>query len=414
MATRFYLPATAVATPISPTPSADWEDTSILARVNTKTAKINDTLTTVSFADANNANRDILFRQYISFALLAGQTITGAQAIKFQVRAQERLAGNNMFTALGVRIIAGDGSTVRKTMLAVTRDGLEIRDVAAGGLQNRQFTATSASGNYTVVDGDRLVFEVGTGGDPANSGGADHDTDLRLGDSSASDLAENDTETTDNNPWIELADTITFGYAINLAAGAYTLSGKAASLLYGHVLNLAAGTYLLSDNAAALLYGHALALDAGLYMLSGQAITLAAERTLSLAVGDYLLSGQVAGLSAVRQASLAAGSYTLTGFAAELTYTPAGGFSLTLDSGAYAYSGLDVSLTPSTPSPGVNIRDAAYLFTAGHRTEPVSRALTAREWWALILGREPAEPFKVPAVVEQSATDDALDILLML
>jgi hypothetical protein len=207
VATRFYLRATSEVTAIAPTPDSGWEDVTILARAYTRTTKTADTLATVSFADANNAARDILFRQYISFPLTVGQTITGAQALKAQCRCQERIAGDNMFFTIGIRVIAGDGSTVRKTVLALTADGTEISD---SSLQNRQFTATSAATNYTTVNGDRLVFEIGTGGDPANTGGADHDTDLRLGDSSASDLSEDDTSTTDNNPWIELTDTLTF------------------------------------------------------------------------------------------------------------------------------------------------------------------------------------------------------------
>ena len=204
MATRLYLPGTPATTRITPTPDTAWEDASALARVVTDTAKINNTLATVSFTDNNAADRDCLLRQYVSkLPLTSGQTITGAQAIKFQVLAQERAVGNNMFTALGIRII--NGTTVNKTVLVVTRDGVEIDDTP---LTNRQFTANSAAGDYTTVAGDFLVIEIGAGGDPG--GGQDHDFDFRLGDSSVTDLAEDDTTTTDNNPWVELTDTLTF------------------------------------------------------------------------------------------------------------------------------------------------------------------------------------------------------------
>lgn len=219
MATRIYLPATASTTPISPSPDAAWEDVSILARVFARTTKVNDTLATVAFTDSNSADRDILFRQYVT-PLAPGQTITGAQALKFQVRAIETTTGNNMFTALGIRIIASDGSTVRKTVLAVTRDANEA---SATTLTNRQFTATSAAGNYTTVDGDYLVIEIGTAGDP--SGGNPHSSSLRLGDSAASDLSEDDTSTTDNNPWVELADTLTVG--VSTAAGSGSMAVNA-------------------------------------------------------------------------------------------------------------------------------------------------------------------------------------------
>ena len=209
MATPFYLPSDTLATPISPTPNANWEDTSILARTTAPTAKRSSAMTTVTFSDADDTAKDILFKQFVSAELTAGQTITGSQALKMQVRADETLAANNMFVTLGIRVIASDGSTVRKIVLAVTQDNVEVSNEVDGPpLQNRQFTATSAATNYTTVTGDYLVFELGTGGNPG--AGGTHDSQLRLGDAAASDLSEDNTSTTDNNPWIELTDTLTF------------------------------------------------------------------------------------------------------------------------------------------------------------------------------------------------------------
>ena len=210
MATRLYLPASAASTPITPTPDAAWEDTSILARAMTSTATIADPMATVAFDDANATNRDVLFRQYISLPLTAGQTITGAQAIKAQARVSETDVANNMFLAVGIRII--NGTTVQKTVLAVTRDGTE----ATTSLTNRQFTATSAATDYTTVADDRIVIEVGMGGDPSLSDRS-HDSSIRFGDAAAADLAEDDTSTTDDNPWIELTDTLTFGASFDAA-----------------------------------------------------------------------------------------------------------------------------------------------------------------------------------------------------
>ena len=210
MATRFYLPGTAAATPISPTPDAAWEDTSILARAMTSTATIADPMATVAFDDADVSDRDILFRQWISEPLTAGQTITGSQAIKAQARGIEVDSLNNLFLAVGIRIL--NGTTVQKTVLPVTRDNTELAQIQ---LTNRRFTATSAVTNYTTVEGDRFVIEVGVGGDPDI--GRSHDSSIRFGDAAASDLAENDTSTTDDNPWIELTDTLTFGASFDAA-----------------------------------------------------------------------------------------------------------------------------------------------------------------------------------------------------
>lgn len=204
--TRLYLPASASPTAITPTPDIAWEVTSILARTKTSIYRSGDALATVSFADVDNTDRDILFRQFISAPLTPGQTITGSQALKLQVRVAERLAGNNLFLVAGIRVIAGDGTTVQKTVLVVTRDDVE----ATTALTNKQFTATSAITDYTTVQGDRLCIEIGMGGSPAQTGGADHDSDIRLGDAGTLDLIEDDSATADNNPWIQFTDLLSF------------------------------------------------------------------------------------------------------------------------------------------------------------------------------------------------------------
>src|SRR6185503_9541120 len=208
LATRLYLPQTAETTGISPTPDAGWADTTPMARCVARTTKIADTITTVPFADSDTTNRAILIRQYVSFPLTAGQTVTGSQAFKAQIRASETGTGNNLRIAIGVRVIASNGTTVRKIVKDVTQDDTEL----ATTLTNRQFTATSAATNYTTVTGDRLVIELGVAGDPGGSN--THSHSLSLGDSSATDLAENDSTTTANNPWIEFTDTWTFDGAV--------------------------------------------------------------------------------------------------------------------------------------------------------------------------------------------------------
>lgn len=246
MASRFYLPASTAATPISPTPDAGWEDITFLGRARTHIVANGDAMADVAIDDGSNADRDVLFRQYVSYPLKTGITVTGGQAIRFQVRAQEANAGNNLFTALGVRIIGSDGSTVRKVMLAVTRDATELV-VTPTAATNRALTATSAATNYTVQAGDRLVIEIGVAGDP--SGGNHHDSFLRLGDAAASDLGSNDTDTTDNRPWVEFADTWTFVYA---ATGAATLPGlNAAGTAVHTAIFIATGAPTLPNLVAA-------------------------------------------------------------------------------------------------------------------------------------------------------------------
>ena len=201
MATRFYLPSSGSAE-VAVTPSASWGDTTQAESAKAcVTAKIASALTTITSDDNNNADLDVLKQQYVSDPI-AAQTLS-AQTIKYQIRASEVDAGFNLFTAIGIRVVSNDGSSVVGTVIDVTRDGLEL---AVGTLTNRQFSATS--GAVSASDGDRIVIELGAGGDPA--GGGDHDFSLRIGDAAGADLAEDDTSTTDNDPWVEFANTITF------------------------------------------------------------------------------------------------------------------------------------------------------------------------------------------------------------
>ena len=174
-------------------------------------------MTTVSFTDADGTDRDILFRQYVSDPLVV-QTIPG-QTIRLQVRGRETLATQDMFLTWSVKVVSEDGGTVRGTLASIRRDGTELDTV----LTNRGDSAPADS--ITLQSRDRLVFEIGTGGDPLVS----HDTDLSIGDDNATDLPQNDTETSAFNPWIELGATLTFDVPTAQLAAAW-------GLLYGEVV----------------------------------------------------------------------------------------------------------------------------------------------------------------------------------
>lgn len=200
MATRFYLPSTGAAA-ISPTSSAGWEDTSINSFLRTVTTKISSTMTTVSFTDSDATNKDILFRTYVSDPIAA--QVIASQTVGFQMRCAERALSCNMFLTWNIKVVSNDGSIVRGTITSMERDGTEA---VVGTLTNRRETSTSTA--VTAHSGDRIVIEVGMGGDPA--AGSDHDSDISIGDDSGTDLPENDTETNAYNPWIEFPNSITF------------------------------------------------------------------------------------------------------------------------------------------------------------------------------------------------------------
>ena len=201
MATRFYLPYTGAADE-SPGYHADWDDTTIAARLKCVTTKIGSSMTEVVFGDDNDyTDKNILYRQYVSDPITA-QTIS-VQTIKYQIRASEDAAQNNMYTAIGIRVVENDGSSETGVVLAVEHDNTELSTT----MTNRQHTATTSE--IEANENDRIVIEIGQSGNPNSQ--HDHAGEMSIGDDSGTDLPENSTETNPYNPWVEfVTDTIEF------------------------------------------------------------------------------------------------------------------------------------------------------------------------------------------------------------
>lgn len=207
MATRLYMPSSGTAA-VSPAYSSGWEDQSIASRLKCVKTKISSAMTTVSFTDSDDTDRDVLFRQYTSDPI-AAQTIA-AQTVKIQMRCAEVGQFRNMFLAWAVKVMSNDGSIERGVLVALQRDGLEATVTT---LTNRSDSATSSQ--VVAQQGDRIVIEVGMGGDPTL--GSNHDSSLSIGDDSGSDLPEDDTSTDAFNPWVEFANTVTWHYTSSLS-----------------------------------------------------------------------------------------------------------------------------------------------------------------------------------------------------
>lgn len=212
MATRLYFSRTASAV-APPAPSGtDWEHASGNAALKLLETPDSSALSIVSYlpdAADHHVDGDAFNGAFVSDAL-AAQTITGN--VKAQLQTREPNAGNNVFLTLKVLVIAGDGSSVLSTLLAITRDDVETSAVA---LTNRQFGST-AMGSYACAAGDRVCIEVGLGGTPSAASGVNgHNGGIQFGCSASSgDLAEDDTETVATyRPWIEFANTLTFASA---------------------------------------------------------------------------------------------------------------------------------------------------------------------------------------------------------
>jgi hypothetical protein len=235
MSTRCYFPETEAAA-VSPTiEGADWEHINTLRRRLLFTTPDGSTLTTTAYTpDAADhlVNGDAHHRQYVSDPLSA-QNISGT--VKAQFQCLEANAGNNLFLTLKIFVVSQDGTTIKETLLAITRD---TTNELATALTNRNFPSTAISA-ADLEAGDRIVVEVGLGGTPTAAGGTQgHNGSLRWGcNASGGDLAENDTETgTTFRGWLEFSDDIvvpTVVEADGAAAGSATPASVAAAIWAG-------------------------------------------------------------------------------------------------------------------------------------------------------------------------------------
>ena len=189
MATRFYLPSTGAAA-VSPA-YGSWADdpNSRLALVRTK---ISSAMTDQSAsAGAGTCGA----RQYVSEPL-AAQTISGT--VKCYIRCRELDAGDNCTSRLLIRVCNNAGTAYTGTLLSLAHYGTSAEFNTS--LRNIAFANGDTLSSLAINEGDRLVVELGN-----NNEGANETTRLNFGDNSGTDLGENETETTANNPWIEFS-----------------------------------------------------------------------------------------------------------------------------------------------------------------------------------------------------------------
>lgn len=222
MATRFYLPSTGTAV-VSPAYDVAWDNTTFAARLATVTTPSLTAMTTVADNVNIKLDEDHLYRQYVSDPISSQTIVSGT--VTFQIRAAESNTAANLFSSISIRVVSNDGSTFRSPdLLSLSRDDTEW----AAALTNRSFTGIT--GEVDAQANDRIVIEIGQGGDPTG-GGNHNDGTMRIGDNGGSDLPEDDTDTNDYNPWVEFSTTISFPVApSSITVDTLTLAGSSQSL----------------------------------------------------------------------------------------------------------------------------------------------------------------------------------------
>lgn len=220
MTTRLYLPNTGAFSSITPALDTFWQNTSdFLGRIVAVTSRINSTMTQQTSAShatgASTAPTTWLLRQYV-YGPLSAQAISGT--VKGQIRAATSAVGSyrsvlsiglcdyaGVRRASGISLYAGAGTT----------DLLEAEGANAfvtTTLTNRPLVSPSpyTFHSFKAENGDYLLIEIGAS--KQNTTAATFS--FAFGDDSGTDLAEDTSTTTANNPWVEFSQTLTLGTVI--------------------------------------------------------------------------------------------------------------------------------------------------------------------------------------------------------
>jgi hypothetical protein len=411
MPTRLYFPLD-TASPVNPGFNSGWEYVSEALRRKLADTKGSSAITVGSQIGPWTPGQDALDRQYVSTRLNAGIVFTaGVTTYKGQLMTREYNNGDNV-TGIRhcVKIVSEDGSTVR---VELTGGGLPTSSSAGEFInnathRNKQIKdATVVTDSYTTVLGDRLVIELGYN----DTSGATPEASAKWGEN-ATDLPENETQTTDGAGWIEFSNTITFAgesnnYELDFTAGTYLISGNAATLKWNRLISFSAGTYAVTGNNVTLAKGYKLTIEAGVYSTSGENVTLKADRKLSFTAGSYSTTGNSVNLTKGYKLTTDQGSYLVNGETVSLrfnrklaatlgTYSTVGnnpsllyGRKLTIEGGVYSVVGNNVNLTHGQAgSYTLNTELGSYLTTGNSVGLRWDRRLNTDQGVYLVLGND--------------------------
>lgn len=207
MVTRLYLPSSG-APPVSPAWDGAWDVTTNADRIRAVANLASGTpMSSKSTTETSAGAVNVLSRQYVAGPLAAGE-ISGT--VKGRIRVQEANADADYRAQIVIRVVSEDGATVRGTLRAADAEALSSE--FSTSLANRAFPLAAlepqALTPVTAQAGDWLVIEIGYRSH--NEHTTSRNGTFRYGDVATSDCAENETATSDYNPWIEFSADIPF------------------------------------------------------------------------------------------------------------------------------------------------------------------------------------------------------------
>lgn len=201
MVTRGYFSLTEAAGS-SPLIQADWERSiAAFARKKLCITKSDSALTDVSGAFGSTSTSQARWYQWVTDPLAADTVVSGT--VDIVVAGYENTANADLHLALGIRVMVGDTTTERGTLLW---QGATVTEYTTS--RETRIHNNLALTDVSAAAGDRICVEVGFHGLTPVAGASGV---LRFGDPIATeDFAHTNGLTTDLVPWIEFSMDLTF------------------------------------------------------------------------------------------------------------------------------------------------------------------------------------------------------------
>lgn len=323
--TRLYFSSTLPAN-VSPAFGGGWGPTSQATRWRLNHVKGTSAIVAGSqIAWPSSTANHALDRQYVSNPLEGAQVVGGLLKAQLLVR-EFNVSDNVDALKFGVFVVSQDGLTLRGTV--IEPDEFNISEFLHNNYRNKTpFTISGTAGTpVNALDGDRIVVEIGYRSTGGSGAPVSPEASGKYGEN-ATDLAQNETDTTDGAGWFELAGTLAFvavGSNEIVVGGTLTPTGNllktpgkpfAGTLTPSGVLTR--GLLSIRSFAGTLTTaGTALILEVSLVTLSG-AVTFAGTVTTKighgvLAAGTLTSSGALIRLA--NKATQLGGTLLTTGF----------------------------------------------------------------------------------------------------
>lgn len=249
MATRFYLPASGTAPLGSLAYDASWGRSEGFVRRPTDITKSNTSLATDTRTWGATATNDWVWIQFQSKRLATGYSWTTSDTVSMSMRCRENAAQVDTHLSYVIRVVSGDGGTIRGTIGVFQASSTEFTTTLSTKIHSAR---TDGASNFSSQAGDRIIIEIGVYGVTPTA-----DTvDIRFGDpTGVSDCPLTAGDTNDYCGWVELSRDVSFDVTSNRSV--YTKGRNSTSSNRAVYTSGANPSYPASSNRSAYTKGKA-------------------------------------------------------------------------------------------------------------------------------------------------------------